>query len=173
MLSRQEFDTIIKLTTQTFSQHPQSDMLDFLIEIREKEKQTGMRQDELMPIPEKWIQMEIVRKFDKERFRVDPRENRTVGYDFKIDDVSIELKASSSFTYEDSKPKSNRLLSEIRNHKKNPVCWMFVTVLNEAREAEMNRKLDLLGYYPKREKIPNTNPEWCVILICKKSHVES
>jgi hypothetical protein len=80
------------------------------------------------------------------------------------------LKTSGSFTY---KGKSNRLLIEMKSHKKHPDCWMFVTVLDEAREAEMYGEPEFLDRYHKREKILNTNPEWCAILICGKSVIES
>jgi hypothetical protein len=169
MLSKEKLEKIAKLTAETFSQGPQSDMLNFFMEMREKQK-TGSRAKS-----EKWVQMEIARKFYREGKQADPREHKkkSGGYDFKIDDVSMELKTSGTFTYEGA---SDRLLDEIKNHKKHPNCWMFVTVLTgyEEKEADLNRKLASLDYYhTPPQRIRNTNPEWCVILTCKKSEIES
>ncbi len=169
MVSKEEVDKIAKLTAQTFSQRHQSHMLNLFIEIREKEREPKAKK---MTIPEKWIQTEIVRKFHRKGFCIDPNEKKK-HYDFKIDNVGIELKASGSFTYKDTKPKSNRLLNEMKSHRKDPDCWMFVTVLDKAREAEMYAERELSGHYLKREDIINTNPQWCVILICGRSIIES
>jgi len=164
MISEREIDRIVKLTAEALSQPFQSDMLDFFIEMK------GRR----FTVPEKWVQTEIVRKMHREKSDVNPNENRTIGYDFRVNDIRIELKTSASFTYKrrSAGAKKNRLFDAIEEQHKDADYWMFVTKYEKEKEAKMRSELKLRGeYFCKREMIPNTSPEWCVFLIIRKSEL--
>jgi len=49
---------------------------------------------------------------------------------------------------------------------------MFVTVYDKVKKLDMPCELKPLGCSCELEIIPNTNPQWCVILVARKQDIK-
>jgi len=156
MVSTNKINMILELTAEAFSEPPQSEMLAFL----------AKRKEEHDYVPsEEWFQCEIARKFDNKGWSTTFKNKKKRDCDFIIDDIGIELKISTSFTYKGNR----RLFDAIKRQHKNADCWMLITKYDKTKMRNMSDELcsDFPDMKLSYAAIPC--PKWCVIVVARKS----
>lgn len=156
MISRDRLGTFLDHIAELFSQDSQSDMLAFLVKRRQERSYQGPR--------ESWVQCEIARKFCSLPWNFTFEDVKKRDCDFIIENIGIELKVSTSFSYKGK----HELFDAIRRQHKNADCWMLITKYDEAKGHKMSSDLneEFSNLEMTLKMIPRT--EWCAILVTRK-----
>ena len=156
MTSTDKLSMLLDHIVEVFSQSSQSDMLDFFAKRREEHSYQGPR--------EGWVQCEIARKFCSLGLKFTFENAKKRDCDFIIEDIGIELKVSTSLSYEGK----YELFGAIRSQHIDADCWMLITRYDEDKMRKMSTELteEFSNLKMTYKMIPR--PKWCVILVTRK-----